>query len=44
MLPRDQSMLNEEDCLDRLFVQGVTGHELCRYFWEYQYRMDWESE
>ena len=25
-------------------LQGVTGHEICRYFWEFQYRMEWESE
>jgi collagen type IV alpha-3-binding protein len=26
------------------FVKGVTGHEICRYFWEFQYRMEWESK
>ncbi|CAF1108615.1 unnamed protein product [Adineta ricciae] len=24
-------------------IKGVTGHEICRYFWEYQYRMEWET-
>ncbi|UJR16210.1 hypothetical protein I4U23_003120 [Adineta vaga] len=24
-------------------IKGVTGHEICRYFWEFQYRMDWET-
>jgi len=24
-------------------IKGVTGHELCRYFWEFQYRMEWET-
>ncbi|CAF1005099.1 unnamed protein product [Rotaria sordida] len=24
-------------------IKGVTGHELCQYFWEFQYRMDWET-
>ena len=25
-------------------VRGVTGHELCHYFWDTEYRNDWESE
>ncbi|CAF3412522.1 unnamed protein product [Rotaria socialis] len=24
-------------------IKGVTGHEICRYFWEFQYRMEWET-
>ncbi|CAF0828373.1 unnamed protein product [Rotaria sordida] len=24
-------------------IQGVTGHEICHYFWEYQHRMEWET-
>ncbi|CAF1291311.1 unnamed protein product [Adineta steineri] len=24
-------------------IKGVTGHEMCRYFYEYQYRMEWET-
>ncbi|CAF0840962.1 unnamed protein product [Rotaria sp. Silwood1] len=24
-------------------IKGVTGHELCHYFYEYQYRMEWET-
>jgi len=24
-------------------IRGVTGHEICRYFWEIQYRMDWDA-
>jgi collagen type IV alpha-3-binding protein len=24
-------------------VKGITGHELCHYFWEPQVRMEWES-
>lgn len=25
-------------------VKGVTGHELCHYFWDTDVRNDWESE
>lgn len=25
-------------------VKGVTGHELCHYFWDTAVRLDWESE
>ncbi|CAF1492216.1 unnamed protein product [Adineta steineri] len=24
-------------------IKGVTGHEICRYFYEFQYRMEWET-
>ncbi|CAF1644645.1 unnamed protein product, partial [Adineta ricciae] len=24
-------------------IKGVTGHEICHYFWEFQYRMEWET-
>lgn len=24
-------------------VRGVTGHEVCHYFWDTAYRNDWES-
>lgn len=24
-------------------VKGVTGHEVCHYFWDTDVRMDWES-
>lgn len=24
-------------------VKGVTGHEVCHYFWDTTYRNDWES-
>ncbi len=24
-------------------VKGVTGHEVCHYFWDTAYRNDWES-
>ena len=24
-------------------VKGVTGHEVCNYFWDTAYRNDWES-
>ncbi|CAF4247928.1 unnamed protein product [Rotaria socialis] len=24
-------------------MKGVTGHEICQYFWDYQYRMEWET-
>ena len=24
-----------------LIFQGITGHELCHYFWDIQYRMEW---
>lgn len=24
-------------------VKGVTGHEVCHYFWDTAVRMDWES-
>lgn len=24
-------------------VKGVTGHEVCHYFWDTSYRNDWES-
>ena len=27
-----------------LVSQGVTGHELCHYFWGPDYRMEWESK
>ena len=25
-------------------VKGVTGHEVCHYFWDTAVRLDWESE
>lgn len=25
-------------------VKGVTGHEVCHYFWDTMYRNDWESK
>lgn len=25
-------------------VRGVTGHEVCHYFWDTTYRNDWESK
>lgn len=25
-------------------VKGVTGHEVCHYFWDTDVRMDWESK
>lgn len=25
-------------------VKGVTGHEVCHYFWDTAVRMDWESK
>lgn len=25
-------------------VKGVTGHEVCHYFWDTAYRSDWESK
>lgn len=25
-------------------VKGVTGHEVCHYFWDTAYRTDWESK
>lgn len=25
-------------------VKGVTGHEVCHYFWDTAFRYDWESE
>lgn len=25
-------------------VKGVTGHEVCHYFWDTAYRNDWESK
>lgn len=25
-------------------VKGVTGHEVCHYFWNTEVRNDWESE
>ncbi|CAF3787568.1 unnamed protein product [Rotaria magnacalcarata] len=24
-------------------IKGVTGHEICHYFWDYRYRMEWET-
>lgn len=25
-------------------VKGVTGHEVCHYFWDTAVRLDWESK
>ncbi|XP_041373633.1 ceramide transfer protein-like [Gigantopelta aegis] len=25
------------------FVKGITGHELCHYFWDIEFRMEWEA-
>ncbi|ESO88102.1 hypothetical protein LOTGIDRAFT_234681 [Lottia gigantea] len=24
-------------------VKGITGHEVCKYFWDIEYRMEWEA-
>lgn len=26
-----------------VYFQGITGHEVCHYFWDIKYRMDWEG-